>query len=129
MVTPTSMMTRAFETVGVAEIDFESEEFNRGWAVHCADRRFAMLFLDAQMIDLILTLEEKIVVETFGNYVLFATTLCKPARLVRLCRRVSQVPAILSPLVGAEYPTVVEMEQRAMTDAWVHHPNGRDGRY
>jgi hypothetical protein len=88
-----------------------------------------MLFLDAQMIDLILTLEAKVTVETFGNHVLFTTKRGRPERLVELCRAAARARSILSPLVRDEYPTVTAMEQRAMSDAWRNRPDGKGGWY
>src|SRR5688500_10663111 len=46
VVAPSNLLTRAIEMVGGEDIDFESEEFNRGYDVRCADTRFAFLFLD-----------------------------------------------------------------------------------
>jgi hypothetical protein len=128
-VMPATFVTRAFESAGLPDIDFESDEFNRGWDVRCADRRFAHLFLDAQMIDLIVSLEPKVAVETFGNYVLVTTKLARPAAMVTLLRAVSSVPSILSPLVVTEYPTVAAMEARSSLDSWRTRPDGRGGVY
>ena len=128
-VTPSGWVRRALETAGLPDIEFESEEFNRGWEVRCADHRFATLFLDAQMIDLILTLEQKVAVETFGNYVLFTTKRCSPERLVALAHAAARLPNILSPLIVDEYPTVAAMESRAMAQAWQARPDGKGGWY
>jgi hypothetical protein len=127
--TPAGWMWRALETAGLPDIDFESEEFNRGWDVRCGDRRFATLFFDAQMIDLILTLEQKVAIETFGNYVLFTAKRCSPERLVSLAHAAARVPNILSTLIVDEYPTVAAMESRAMSQAWQARPNGKGGWY
>jgi hypothetical protein len=97
--------------------------------VRCGDLRFANLFVDAQLIDLVLGIEEKVGVETFGNYVLFTTKFAKPAQMVRLLRSVARLPAILSPLVREEYPTVAAMEARWSMDAWQARPDGRGGVY
>jgi hypothetical protein len=128
-VMPATWVSRAFETVGLADIDFESDEFNRGWDVRCGDLRFAHLFLDAQLIDLVLGLDDKVGIETFGNFVLFTSKLAKPPHLVRLLRAAAQLPAILSPLVVDEYPTVAAMEARTSMDAWKARPDGRGGFY
>jgi hypothetical protein len=128
-VMPTSWVTRAFESVGLADIDFESDEFNRGWDVRCGDRRFATLFLDAQMIDLVVSLEPKVGLETFGNYLLFTTKLATPTAMATLLRAVRSVPSILSPLVVDEYPTVTAMEARSSLDSWSARPDGRGGLY
>jgi hypothetical protein len=128
-VMPASWMTRTFEAVGLPDIDFESDEFNRGWDVRCADARFAQLFVDAQFIDLLLGIGDKVGVETFGNYVLFTTGYAKPARLVGLLRAAARLPQILSPLVVDEFPTVAAMEARSALEAWNARPDGRSGQY
>jgi hypothetical protein len=132
-ITPASWMSRAFESVGIADIDFESDEFNRGWDVRCADRRFALVFVDAQLIDLVLTLDHehgtRAGIETFGNYVLLTTGLSRPHRLVHLLRAAERIPGMLSSVVTDEYPTVTAMEARTSLDAWKTRPDGRGGHY
>ena len=130
---PASWATRTFEAIGVADLDFESDEFNNGWDVRCSDRRFASLFVDAQLIDLILSvagaITDKVSLETFGNYVLVTANLCRPARQVELLRAVARLPEVLSPLVVEEYPTALAMQSRTSVDAWQQRPNGRAGMY
>jgi hypothetical protein len=120
---------RAFEAAGLPDLDFESDEFNRGWDVRCADHRFANLFLDAQMIDLVLDLGRDVGLETFGNYVLLTAKFRRPRDLVGLLRAARRMPEILNPLVIEEYPTVAAMEARAPLDAWAARPDGRGGMY
>jgi hypothetical protein len=132
-ITPASWMTRAFESVGIADIDFESDEFNRGWDVRCADRRFASVFVDAQLIDLILTLDHeqrtRVGVETFGNYVLLTAGLVRPDRMVQMLRAAQRIPSLLSSVVVDEYPTAAALEARSSIDAWQTRPDGRGGNY
>jgi hypothetical protein len=128
-ITPTTWVTRAFEAIGVADIDFESDEFNRGWDVRCADRRFAALFVDAQLIDLILDLGDRVGVETFGNSVLLTSKLCRPEQLVRLGRAVARIAEIVPPVLAEEYPTVADMEAEGMLDARANRSDGRRGRH
>ena len=128
--TPATFISRAFDGVGVSDLDFESVEFNRKWDVRCVDERFAWLFCDASMIDTILELGPGVNVETFGNYVLFTRELVTDAdALFRFVDLIARVPALLNPLVCAEYPTVAAMESRAMIDEWRHRPDGRRGQY
>jgi hypothetical protein len=132
-ITPASWMTRAFESVGIADIDFESDEFNRGWDVRCADRRFASLFVDAQLIDLVLTLDDehrtRVGVESFGNYVMLTSSLSRPDRMVHLLRAAQRIPGLLSTVIVDEYPTAAALEARTSIDAWQTRPDGRGGRY
>lgn len=127
---PASMLSRAIETAGARDLDFESVAFNRGWDVRCADLRFAWLFFDASMIDLVLELGHGVSVETFGNYVLFTRDLLSdPASMLSFVSIVARVPDLVNPLVRQEYPTVTEMESRSMIDAWQNRPDGQGGRY
>ena len=129
-VSPATFISRAFETVGVSDLDFESVEFNRKWDVRCVDERFAWLFCDASMIDTILELGDGVTVETFGNYILFTRDLVGDAEaLLRFLEHVTRVPAHLNPLVREEYPTVAAMESRVMIDEWSQRPDGRRGVY
>jgi hypothetical protein len=128
-ITPSSWVSRTFEAAGLPDIDFESDEFNRGWDVRCADRRFADLFVDAQLIDLILSLDDKVALETFGNYVLFTARFAKPAHVARLLHAAQRLRSVVSPLVTAEYPSATAMEARSSMDAWNARPDGRGGAY
>jgi hypothetical protein len=128
-ITPAGLMSRTFETMGIPDLDFESDAFNRGWDVRCGDNRFAQLFIDAQLIDLVLGLGEKVGLETFGNYVLFTSRFASPAKAVQLLRTATRLPAILSPLVMEEYPTAAAMEARSSVSAWQARPDGRGGQY
>ena len=130
LATPANVFRRAVEAVGAPDLDFESVPFNRGWDVRCADERFAWLFLDASMIDLVLELGQGVTLETFGNYVLVTRDLLtSPEAVVSFVETVARVPEILNPLVRAEFPTVTEMESRHMVDAWRLRPDGRGGVY
>ncbi len=127
---PAGLLRRALETAGAADLDFESVEFNRNWDVRCADRRFAWLFFDASMIDLVLQLGAGVTVETFGNYVLFSRELLvEPDDVIAFVDLVARVPEIVNPLVREEHPTATEIESRAMVAAWEQRPDGRGGRY
>jgi hypothetical protein len=130
---PVSWATKTFEAIGVADLDFESDAFNNGWDVRCSDRRFASLFVDAQLIDVVLSLDERIAakvsLETFGNYVLVTSDLCRPSRQVELLQAVARLPQLVSPLVIEEYPTALAMHARSSTVTWQQRPDGRNGLY
>ena len=51
--TKEGIMSKAASVLGARDLEFESEEFNRTFFVTCEDRRFANVFLDAQMIDML----------------------------------------------------------------------------
>ena len=129
MVAPSNLITRAFEMVGAEDIDFESEEFNRGYDVRCSDKRFAFLFLDAQMIDFILGFERHISFETFGNYVLCHGKMCEPRELPRLVAKMGELLPLVNQLVYNEYPTVAGVEYRDAMNDWNKRPGGARGYY
>src|SRR5687768_12975554 len=56
--------------VAGGDIDFESEEFNRLFAVRCHDRRFASALIDAQMLEFLLTTHGALSFEIKGRWLL-----------------------------------------------------------
>jgi hypothetical protein len=129
VVAPSNLITRAFEMVGAEDIDFESEEFNRAYDVRCLDKRFASLFLDAQMIDFILGFERHFAFETFGNYVLCHGKMCEPRQLPALAAKMGELLPLVNQLVYDEYPTVAGVEYRDAISDWNHRPGGARGYY
>jgi hypothetical protein len=129
MVAPANLLTRAFEKVGVDDIDFESEEFNRAYDVRCSDRRFASLFLDAQVIGFFLDFERHFAFETFGNYVLCHGKMCEPRQLPILASKMGELLPLVSQLVHDEYPTAAGVEYRDAVSDWNHRPGGAHGYY
>lgn len=108
--TPASLLTRAVERAGLGDHDLESLEFNRHWDVRSGDERFAWIFFDASMVDLVLELGRGCTLETFGNHVLVERPLIDDADdVVRFVDLLTRVPAALSPLVRQEYPSVTTM--------------------
>jgi hypothetical protein len=53
-------------------IDLESEAFNRRFVVSCEDARFAQMFLDPQMMELMLATEGEFQFEVRGQWMLIA---------------------------------------------------------
>ncbi|MEO5839999.1 MAG: hypothetical protein ABIQ73_27860 [Acidimicrobiales bacterium] len=129
MIAPSNLITRAFEMVGAEDIDFESEEFNRGYDVRCLDKRFASLFLDAQMIDFILGFDRHFAFETFGNYVLCHGKMCEPRQLPSLAAKMGELLPLVNQLVYDEYPTVAGVEYREAINDWNRRPGGARGYY
>lgn len=52
---PEDIGTRILNSVGLADIDLESAEFNRRWRVLCADKRYAIDVVDPRMMQLLLS--------------------------------------------------------------------------
>jgi len=72
VVQPDTLATRLLEKVGMPSIDLESEAFNRRFLVTCEDERFARMFLDPQMMELMLATEGEFQFEVRGGAFLVA---------------------------------------------------------
>ncbi|MBK9179082.1 MAG: hypothetical protein IPM45_05815 [Acidimicrobiales bacterium] len=79
---PETAITRAANHLGARDIEFESDEFNRMFSVHCDDRRFANAFLDARMIELLLSTRGECHVAVKNRWILVWTDRELPGRLV-----------------------------------------------
>ena len=94
-----NVFTRLGDHLGFRDIELESEEFNRTFTVKSSDRKFAVDFCDARMMEWLLAHGEGFGFEVVGD------------RLLASCRRRS--PTELIPLLGtmkgfrARIPSVV----------------------
>ena len=85
-VTKENLLTLAADHLGLKDIDFESEQFNREFNVKCPDREFAFKLIDARM--------EQFLLSTGGSYAFeFA-----PGSVLVYCRKLA--PTSLVPLFG-----------------------------
>ena len=53
-ITREGILEKALDLVGLGDIELESDEFNRRFALRSPDRRFAVTLVDARMIDFLL---------------------------------------------------------------------------
>jgi hypothetical protein len=81
VVQPETLATRLLGKVGMPSIDLESEAFNRRFVVTCEDERFARMFLDPQMMELMLDTAGEFQFEVRGGWLLVAG----PQLPARLC--------------------------------------------
>lgn len=65
-----SALTRLADAVGLDDIAFESDEFNRAFEVRCADRRFASAFVDQRMMEWLLEADRRFSFATGGRWLL-----------------------------------------------------------
>lgn len=72
VVQPDTLATKLLEKVGMPSIDLESEAFNRRFMVTCEDERFARMFLDPQMMELLLSTDGRFQFEVRGGGILIA---------------------------------------------------------
>lgn len=90
---------------GELDIDVESEEFNRMFAVHCADRRFATALIDAQMIDFLLSTKGELNFELKGRWLLVWTTRIDPVLMPGLLAIGEKFVARIPRVVWELYPS------------------------
>jgi hypothetical protein len=69
VIRPETVLDRFAAFVGFGDINFESEEFNRAFNVHCADKKFAYDICHPQMMEFLLE-NRSMVWELQGNHLL-----------------------------------------------------------
>jgi hypothetical protein len=87
LVTKENLFTRFADHVGLRDIEFESEEFNRAFNVKSGDRKFANDVIDARMMQWLLQSAAGFAYDMTGPYVM---AYCKRLR-----------PTELTPLLGS----------------------------
>ena len=108
VVRPESLGTKAVDALGGRDIQLESDEFNRLFDVRSPDRRFAQLFLDAGMIDLLVQTEARLTLEVFGNWMLLTSPLAAPADFPALLGYVRALRDAIPELVREMYPEAAD---------------------
>jgi len=80
------ILEKALGMIGWGDIELESDEFNRRFALRSADRRFAVTLVDPRMIDFLLSTDAQFTFFVKGRWVLLATDPISPALLPALMR-------------------------------------------
>ena len=80
------ILEKALGLIGMGDIELESDEFNRRFALRSHDRRFAVTLVDARMIDFLLSTEARFAFFVKGRWVLLATEPVSPEMLPALMR-------------------------------------------
>jgi hypothetical protein len=96
---------KLLNTLAGGDIDFESEEFNRVFAVRCLDRRFANAIIDAQMLDFLLSTKGELSFELKGRWLLVWTAPVHPRLMPGLLRVAEEFVAHVPPVVWELYPS------------------------
>lgn len=104
------LATRLLGVVGLPDLDLESDELNRSYRVLCADRDFAFLFLDAPMLDLLLSSGCRWSLEALGRYVLLYGDRGEPAELFALLDLAADLPRRVPELVKQRHPTAADRQ-------------------
>jgi hypothetical protein len=99
------LLNKVITKIAGDDIEFESEEFNRLFAVHCRDRRFASALLDAQMLDFLLTTKGELNFELKGRWLLVWTDPVNPKLMPGLLAIAEQFVSHIAPVVWELYPS------------------------
>ena len=99
-----SLVSRAAGALGARDLEFESEEFNRTFFVTSEDRRFANVFLDAQMIDLLASTKGFVEIEVHNRWILLHTERLKGEELPALFKLTEEIVSRIPTLVYEMWP-------------------------
>jgi hypothetical protein len=102
-ITREGILEKALGLVGLGDIELESDEFNRRFALHSPDRRFAVTLVDARMIDFLLSTNAQFGFFVKGRWVLVVSDPVSP----------ELVPALIA--VGEAF---VEHIPRVVYELW-----------
>jgi hypothetical protein len=100
-----NVVERAFQKLGLPDIDFESEEFNREFVVQCADRRFASALIDARMIDFLVSTGGQVSFETKGRFLLVTSDPVEADVMPGLLQVAEEFLRLVPPVVRELYPS------------------------
>lgn len=99
-----NLFTRMADHMGLRDIEFESEDFNRAFNVKCKDKKFANDMIDARMIQWLVAVDGAFHFEVSGNWMLCFSKKRKPIELVPLLGTLEQfheqVPRVVYELYG-----------------------------
>lgn len=85
-ITREGLIERALDLVGLGDIELESDEFNRRFALRSPDRRFAVTLVDARMIDFLLSTDAHFAFFVKGRWVLLVSDPVRPPMVPALMR-------------------------------------------
>lgn len=99
-----NVFTRIADSIGLDDIAFELEDFNRAFNVKGRDRKFASDFVDQRMMHWLLETDRAFAFETCGRWLLTYSKRRRPAELVPLLGTLqqfrAQVPRVVFDLYG-----------------------------
>jgi hypothetical protein len=97
-------LTRFADAVGLHDIEFELEDFNRAFNVKCRDKKFANDFVDQRMMRWLLAADGAFAFEASGRWLLAYSRRRAPLELVPLLGTLKgfrdQVPRVVYDLYG-----------------------------
>lgn len=98
-----NVFTRIADHIGMEDINFESEEFNRTFNVKSRDRQFAFKLLDARMMQWLLFVGKAYSFETSGSDLLVYCRRSKPHEIPQLLDLADQTIDRIPRLVWEDY--------------------------
>lgn len=101
---PEGFFERVLDVVGGADIQFESEEFNRKWEVRSSDPRFASALIDPEMMLFLLEKAEGARIEVQRTWILFSGEQRDPESLPQAIAAAEAFRDGIPPVVWSLYP-------------------------
>jgi hypothetical protein len=99
-----NLLTRLADSLGLADIEFELDEFNREFTVKGRDRKFANDFVDQRMMRWLIGTDRAFCFEASGRWLLVYSKRRRPTELVPLLGTLAQfrehVPRVVYDLYG-----------------------------
>ncbi len=124
-ITPRDLDDDMRAVLGLDEIKLELEEFNRRFAVHTEDRRFAIAFLEQRMMEALLALPPGITVDVKEDVVLLSAPQLPAELVLRLYDAAveihERIPRSLASLFPPR-PTEGPHEDRWLQGHWTPEP-------
>lgn len=106
VIRPESFVTRVADAA-IPDVSFESEAFNRAFAVRSEDRRFANAFIDARMMEWLLSLEPRWGFEIEGPWLLGYRDRVQPWELEGVLATIEMLLDTVPRAVASMYPEAV----------------------
>jgi hypothetical protein len=104
-VEPESLAHRIGTHLGLSDIDLESEQFNRMFALHCEDRKFATTLIDPAMMALLVGTGATLTFQVRGRWLLVHADRVDSRALPQLLRVAEQFVAHVPKVVWDLYPS------------------------
>lgn len=98
-----SLVTALADRIGVKDIAFESEEFNRAFEIKAKDRKFAFELIDPRMMQWLLSCDRRFGFELHGRGILIYSKRLKPTELLPLIGSLHQFAERIPRLVWTNY--------------------------
>jgi hypothetical protein len=99
-----NVFTRLADSIGLTDVEFELDEFNRAFNVKCKDRKFANDLVDQRMMRWLLGTDGSFEFEASGRWLLVYSKRRRPTELVPLIGTLrqfrDQVPRVVYDLYG-----------------------------